>query len=223
MTPAAKGGKAAITQIGTGKYRIFNTAKDSGDVSYSDDFGKTWNKCSGIPSQYGSKPTMLLVEPDDPETVYAYATYFNSSWHYSKDEPTAEDAQYKFCVSTDGGKTFTATDVCMYDQCDSAGRIAYLGKGELVLGGGWYGMYRASVKSGKGQSQRSTASATARPSATVHRKSPAASIRSICTASRSKAIRKAFTVRPIPAKHGFASTPIISTAAPATAISSSAI
>ena len=149
MTPAAKGGKAAITQIGAGKYRIFNTAKDSGDVSYSDDFGKTWNKCSGIPSQYGSKPTMLLVEPDDPETVYAYATYFNSSWHYSKDEPTAEDAQYKFCVSTDGGKTFTATDVCMYDQCDSAGRIAYLGKGELVLGGGWYGMYRASVKSGK--------------------------------------------------------------------------
>ncbi|MBR6718831.1 MAG: 1,4-beta-glucanase [Oscillospiraceae bacterium] len=149
MTPAAKGGKAAITQIGAGKYRIFNTAKDSGDVSYSDDFGKTWNKCSGIPSQYGSKLTMLLVEPDDPETVYAYATYFNSSWHYSKDEPTAEDAQYKFCVSTDGGKTFTATDVCMYDQCDSAGRIAYLGKGELVLGGGWYGMYRASVKSGK--------------------------------------------------------------------------
>ncbi len=149
MTPAAKGGKAAIAQIGSGKYRIFNTSKDSGDVSYSDDFGGTWNKCAGIPSQYGSKPTMLLIEPDDPNTVYAYATYFNSSWHYSKDAPTAEDAQYKFCVSTDGGKTFTATDVCMYDQCDSAGRIAYLGKGELILGGGWYGLYHASVRSGK--------------------------------------------------------------------------
>lgn len=149
MTPAAKGGKAAIAQIGSGKYRIFNTGKDSGDVSYSDDFGATWNKCAGIPSQYGSKPTMLLIEPDDPNTVYAYATYFNSSWHYSKDAPTAEDAQYKICVSTDGGKTFTATDVCMYDQCDSAGRIAYLSKGELLLGGGWYGLYHASVKNGK--------------------------------------------------------------------------
>lgn len=149
MTPAAKGGKAAIAQIGSGKYRIFNTSKDSGDVSYSDDFGGTWNKCAGIPSQYGSKPTMLLIEPDDPNTVYAYATYFNSSWHYSKDAPTAEDAQYKFCVSTDGGKTFTSTDICMYDQCDSAGRIAYLGKGELILGGGWYGLYHASVRSGK--------------------------------------------------------------------------
>ena len=149
MTPASKGGKAAIASLGGGKYRIFNTSKDSGDVSYSDDFGATWNKCAGIPSQYGSKPTMLLIEPDDPNTVYAYATYFNSSWHYSKDAPTAEDAQYKFCVSTDGGKTFTSTDVCMYDQCDSAGRIAYLGKGELILGGGWYGLYHASVKSGK--------------------------------------------------------------------------
>ena len=37
----------------------------------------------------------------------------------------------------------------MYDQCDSAGRIAYLGKGELILGGGWYGLYHASVRSGK--------------------------------------------------------------------------
>ena len=33
----------------------------------------------------------------------------------------------------------------MYDQCDSAGRIAYLGEGNLVLGGGYYGMYNAKV------------------------------------------------------------------------------
>lgn len=149
FTPATKGGKLAIAETAKGKYRIFNTGKDSGGVSYSDDWGKTWSECDGIPSQYGSKPTMLLIEPDDPNTVYAYATYFNSSWHYSKPEPTAEDAQYKFCVSTDGGKTFTSTDVCMYDQCDSAGRIGYLGKGELMLGGGWYGMYHATVKDGK--------------------------------------------------------------------------
>ena len=29
----------------------------------------------------------------------------------------------------------------MYDQCDSAGRIAYLGDGELMLGAGYYGAY----------------------------------------------------------------------------------
>ncbi|MCQ2407828.1 MAG: 1,4-beta-glucanase [Oscillospiraceae bacterium] len=149
FTAATKGGKLAIAETAKGKYRVFNTGKSDGGVAYSDDWGKSWNKCEGIPSQYGSKPTMLLVEPEDPNTVYAYATYFNSSWHYSKPEPTAEDAQYKICVSTDGGKTFTSTDVCMYDQCDSAGRIGWLGKGELMLGGGWYGMYRASVKDGK--------------------------------------------------------------------------
>ncbi len=145
MTVAQTGGKAAIAEISTGKYRIFNTGKDDGNVSYSDDFGKTWNKCEGIPSQYGSKPTMLLIEPDDPNTIYAYATYYNSSWHYSKTKPDASDAQYKFCVSKDGGKTFTSTDICMYDQCDSAGRIGYLGKGDLILGGGWYGMYHVTV------------------------------------------------------------------------------
>lgn len=149
FAPAVKGGKLAIAETAKGKYRVFNTASESGDVSYSDDWGGTWNKCEGIPSQYGSKSTMLLIEPEDPNTVYAYATYYNSSWHYSKTKPDATDAQYKFCISTDGGKTFTSTDVCMYDQCDSAGRIGYLGKGELILGGGWYGAYRASVKSGK--------------------------------------------------------------------------
>ena len=149
FAPAVKGGKLAIAEISKGKYRIFNTGKSDGGVSYSDDWGGTWSKCDGIPSQYGSKPTMLLIEPDDPNTVYAYATYYNSSWFYSKDAPDASDAQYKFCVSTDGGKTFTSTDVCMYDQCDSAGRIGYLGKGDLMLGGGWYGMYHATVSGGK--------------------------------------------------------------------------
>lgn len=146
MTPASKGGKAAITELSEGKYRIFNSGKSDGNVSYSDDFGKTWNECTGIPSQYGSKSTMLLVEPDKPNVVYAYATYYNSSWFYSKDEPDATDAQYKFCVSTDYGKTFTSvTDICMYDMCDSAGRIGYLGEGDLILGGGYYGMYRVKV------------------------------------------------------------------------------
>ncbi|NLT08665.1 MAG: 1,4-beta-glucanase [Ruminococcus sp.] len=154
FTPAVKGGKLAIAEISKGKYRIFNTGKEDGGVSYSDNWGGTWSKCEGIPSQYGSKPTMLLVEPDDPNTVYAYATYYNSSWHYSKDEPDASDAQYKLCVSSDGGKTFTSTDICMYDQCDSAGRIGYLEKGHLILGGGWYGMYDVTVKDGKVTSKK---------------------------------------------------------------------
>ena len=149
FTPSTKGGKLAIAETAKGKYRIFNTGKNDGGVAYSDDWGKTWTNCEGIPSQYGSKPTMLLIEPDDPNTVYAYATYFNSSWHYSKTEPDASDAQYKLCISTDGGKNFTSTDICMYDQCDSAGRIAYLEKGHLILGGGWYGMYDVVIKDGK--------------------------------------------------------------------------
>ncbi len=144
------GGKAAITQLEDGSYRVFQSSGDNSTaVSYSDDWGATWNSCSGIPTAYGSKTTYMLVEPDQPNVVYAYATYFNSSWHYSKDEPTAEDAQYKLCVSTDYGANFTSTDVCMYDQCDSAGRIAYLGEGELILGGGWYGMYHATITDGK--------------------------------------------------------------------------
>lgn len=143
------GGKACITQLDEKTYRIFHSAGDSGNVQYTDDFGETWSDCSGIPSQYGSKPTFMISEPKHPEIVYAYATYYNSSWGYSKPAPTAEDAQYKFCVSTDYGKTFTSVDVCMYDQCDSAGRIAYLGEGELILGGGYYGMYHATVKDGK--------------------------------------------------------------------------
>ncbi|MDE5582172.1 MAG: 1,4-beta-glucanase [Ruminococcus sp.] len=147
------GGKGAITQIGDGEYRFFAGSKDSGDVSYSDDFGETWNKCTGIPTQYGSKPTYLLVEPENPEIVYAYATYYNSSWGYSKPEPDISDACYKFCVSTDGGKTFTSTDICMYDQCDSAGRIAYLGEGNIILGAGYYGMYNVKLDNGKMVSQ----------------------------------------------------------------------
>lgn len=143
------GGKAAITQLDKDTYRFFKSSKDDGTVSYSDDFGETWQSCSGIPSTYGSKPTYMFVEPDQPNVVYAYATYYNSSWSYSKTEPDITDACYKLCISTDYGKTFTSTDICKYDMCDSAARIAYLGEGELILGAGWNGMYHVSVKDGK--------------------------------------------------------------------------
>lgn len=142
------GGKAAITELEEGKYRIFksDSSNQSAGVEYSDDFGQTWASCSGIPSAYGSKPTYMYVDPEDPSLVYAYVTFYNSSWGYSKPAPTAEDAQYKLCVSTDYGKTFTSTDVAMYDQCDSAGRIAALGDGTLILGAGYYGLYKATDK-----------------------------------------------------------------------------
>lgn len=143
------GGKAAITQLDKDTYRFFKSGKDDGAVSYSDDFGETWQSCSGIPSTYGSKPTYMFVEPNQPNVVYAYATYYNSSWSYSKTEPDITDACYKFCISTDYGKTFTSTDICKYDMCDSAARIAYLGEGEIILGAGWNGMYHVSVKDGK--------------------------------------------------------------------------
>ncbi|MBQ8905731.1 MAG: 1,4-beta-glucanase [Ruminococcus sp.] len=139
------GGKAAITQLDEGSYRFFKSNKDDGGVSYSDDYGQTWTACSGIDSAYGSKTTHMLVEPDQPNVVYAYVTYYNSSWGYSKPEPEFSDAHYTICVSTDYGATFTGTDVAMYDICDSAGRIGYLGENHLALAAGWYGLYDAVV------------------------------------------------------------------------------
>ncbi len=136
------GGKAAITQLEDGSYRIFKGNKDDGNISYTDNFGETWNSCSGISSAYGSKPSYMFVEPDKPNVVYVYATYYNSSWFYSKTEPDFSDAHYTLYTSTDYGKTFTGMDIAMYDQCDSAGRIAYLGEDNLILGAGWYGMYQ---------------------------------------------------------------------------------
>ena len=142
MANMTGGGKAAITELKEGKYRIFKSNKDDGNVSYSDDLGSTWTPCEGIPSAYGSKPTFMLVEPKKPNVVYAYATYYNSSWFYSKDEPDITDAKYVLCVSDDYGATFTATDICMYDICDSAARIGYLGEDDLALAAGWNGLYR---------------------------------------------------------------------------------
>lgn len=140
----ANGGRAAITQLEDGSYRFFKSAHENDKTSavfYSDDLGQTWETCTGIPNAYGSKMTNMFIEPNKPNIVYAYVTYYNESWFYSKDKPDMSDAHYTLCVSTDYGKTFTGTDVAMYDQCDSAGRIAYLGEDNLIIGAGWYGMY----------------------------------------------------------------------------------
>lgn len=133
------GGKSAIAQIDENTYRIFKTT-DSSSVSYSDDFGKTWTSSQGIS---GTKTTYLLVEPEDPDIVYGYTVQYNEYWYNdkTKTEPTFDDAHYIFYISTDGGKTFTGTDLCKYDMCDPSGRIAYLGKDNIIVGAGWNGMY----------------------------------------------------------------------------------
>lgn len=133
------GGKAAITQLEDDSYRIFHTS-GYGKISYSDDFGGSWSDCSGIK---GSKTPGVLVEPNQPNIVYAYAAQYNDYWasDTTKKEPTFDDANYQLMVSTDYGATFTATGICKYDQCDVANRIAYLGEGQIVLGAGWNGAY----------------------------------------------------------------------------------
>lgn len=133
------GGKAAITQLEDGSYRIFHTS-GYGKISYSDDFGGSWSDCSGTK---GSKVPGVLVEPNQPNIVYAYAAQYNDYWasDTSKKEPSFDDANYQLMVSTDYGATFTATGICKYDQCDVANRIAYLGEGQIVLGAGWNGAY----------------------------------------------------------------------------------
>ena len=130
-------GKGAIAKIGS-IYRIFHTS-DYG-ISYTDDFGDSWSKSEGL---VGSKPFGILVEFSDPNIIYSYTAKFNPYWIYdtTKSEPTLDDAQYDLAVSTDGGKTFTNQIVCPYDQCDVANRIAYLGKGQIVVAAGWQGAF----------------------------------------------------------------------------------
>ena len=137
--PACTGGKLAITELSAGKYRVFNTST-SGGVSYTDDWGSTWNKVSGINA---SKGVYVLVDPKDPKTVYASVLTHNDYWasDMTKKEPTLEESHYAFAVSTDYGKTFKETVVCKYDMCDHTGDPAYLGNGSIVMAAGWQGMY----------------------------------------------------------------------------------
>ena len=136
-TTGPKGGKAAIAKIGD-TYRIFASAKGGGQ--YSDDFGETWESISLTGLYYDMRPG-FLPDPENPEIVWAYG-YSKAANQYDT-TPT----EYKLYKSTDGGKTFSApTSVCPYDSCDAATRIAYLGGGDIVLGGGWNGAYKVNGK-----------------------------------------------------------------------------
>ncbi|SDA12573.1 hypothetical protein SAMN02910447_00613 [Ruminococcus sp. YE71] len=147
FTPSCSGGKLSITQLSKNKYRIINSSVN-GAVNYSDDFGATWTKASGIDA---SKTVYTLVDPKDPSIVYASGVKHNDYWasDKTKTEPTLEESHYGFFVSTDYGATFTAQTLCRYDMCDSTGDPAYLGDGSIIVAAGWYGMYKVSNKGAK--------------------------------------------------------------------------
>lgn len=132
------GAKAAINELEDGSYRIL--LSDTGKISYTDDFGKTWNDAST--SESLSSDIWLCVDEANPQYVYAYGYYYNQYYFYSKPSATIEDARYILMVSSDYGKTFSqAQTICQYDECDNAYRIAYLSEGTFAVAAGWYGAY----------------------------------------------------------------------------------
>ena len=134
------GGKLAITQLDDGKYRIIKANADNASISYTDDFGTTWENASGLE---GTKTTYPLVDPNNPAIVYGSGIKYNSYWSSdtSKKEPTLDDAQYDFYISTDYGKTFTKSIVCKYDECDHTGDLAYVSEDKVAMATGWNGLY----------------------------------------------------------------------------------
>ncbi|MCQ2434628.1 MAG: dockerin type I domain-containing protein [Oscillospiraceae bacterium] len=140
MTFAAQGGKLSITEISSGKYRILESGSSGSAVSYTDDFGGTWNNSTGIK---GTKTTYTMVDPENPAIVYGSGINYNEYWSSNPNltEPSLEDDHYSFYISKDYGKTFTETQICRYDMCDHTGDLAYLTKDTVAMAAGWYGLY----------------------------------------------------------------------------------
>ena len=136
----SSGGKVAITQLEDGTYRIIKASGDNAAIKYTDDFGATWNDSTGLD---GSRTTYPLVDPNNPAIVYGSGIKYNDYWasDTSKKEPTLDDAQYNFYISTDYGATFKKTTVCKYDMCDHTGDLAYITDDTLAMAVGWEGMY----------------------------------------------------------------------------------
>lgn len=134
------GGKMAITQLDDGTYRFIKASSDNASISYTDDFGATWKNSTGLE---GSKTTYPLVDPNNPAIVYGSGIKYNSYWSSdkSKTEPTLDDAQYDFYISTDYGATFKKSVVCKYDECDHTGDLAYITDDTIAMAVGWQGMY----------------------------------------------------------------------------------
>lgn len=79
------GGYTAVSSDGK---RLFWSPQNTFTSYYSDDFGKTWTKCSGIQGK-----TYILSDSVDSNYIYACA-------------------DSNFYVSSDGGKTFAFTYMC---------------------------------------------------------------------------------------------------------------
>ncbi len=139
MKPSS-GGKAAIVKLDEGKYRFIKSGKESASVSYSDDFGQTWENALSVNSK---KVTHFLVDPVDPLLVYASAVTYNEYWasDTSKKEPTFDECHYSMYVSRDGGKTWEDNPICKYDMCDHTGDPAYITKDTIAMAAGWNGLY----------------------------------------------------------------------------------
>lgn len=141
---SGRGGKATITQLDDDTYRIMCSV--TGGATYTDDFGKTWNSVSVSGMYYNCKP-YVFTDLENPQYVYMYG------YSQPANQWDTTPAAYKLYVSSDYGKTFSApTDICTYDYCDAATRIAYIGEGDLVLAGGWYGLYHVTEYGKKSES-----------------------------------------------------------------------
>lgn len=144
----SSGGKVAITELEDGTYRVIKASGDNAAIKYTDDFGATWNDSTGLD---GSRTTYPLVDPTNPAVVYGSGIKYNDYWasDTSKKEPTLDDAQYNFYISTDYGATFKKITVCKYDMADHTGDLAYITDDTLAMAVGWNGMYIISEKGTK--------------------------------------------------------------------------
>ena len=150
--PACRGGKLSITELSKGKYRVINTST-GGQVSYSDDWGETWNKSEGVKA---SKAVYTLVDPEDPSIIYASGATHNDYWSsdMTKKEPTFEESHYSYYISEDYGKTFKEYPVCAYNweltwKFENTGDPAYLGNGVVAIAGANHGLFLISDKGEK--------------------------------------------------------------------------
>ncbi len=134
------GGKLAITKLEDGTVRIFKASSDNAAIQYTDDFGGSWTAAKGLE---GSKTTYPLVDLANPAVVYGSGIKYNDYWGSdpSKTEPTLDDAQYNFYISTDYGATFEKITVCKYDMCDHTGDLAYISEDKVAMAVGWNGLY----------------------------------------------------------------------------------
>lgn len=123
--PGGHGGRGAITVFGDEKFRIFHT--DTQGINYSDNYGRTWKRSEGL---IGNEEFGVLVDESDPMMVYSCS---------ATKETDETPSTLIFAVSTDGGKTFK--NRILGNNMGFSNRLAYLGRGKVVLAAGHDGAY----------------------------------------------------------------------------------